>query len=221
MTMSAGDPRSESARSATRAARRLQLLDAAVEAIRRHGPAATMEQLAAAGSVTKPILYRHFGDRDGLIRAIGHRFAVELLESVQSTLSAEMGARARLRHSVDGYLAFLERDPNLYRFLMQQRMERPALVTDEGGGALLDEIARQVTSVIGEQLRASGLDAAPAEPWGYGIIGLVHFAGDWWLEHRSMPRNQLTDYVTTLLWDGFHGLTADMQASANASTRSS
>ena len=60
-----------------RAERRPQLLDAAVGRDPAMGPGVTMEQLAKAGGVTKPILYRHFGDRDGLIqadrRAVLHR----------------------------------------------------------------------------------------------------------------------------------------------------
>src|SRR3546814_17713916 len=64
-----------------RGVRRGELLDAAVEAIRVAGPGATMEQLARAGGVTKPILYRHFRDRDGLITAIDERFGADLLSS--------------------------------------------------------------------------------------------------------------------------------------------
>ena len=60
--------------------RRSQLLDAAVDAIREHGAGVTMEQLRAGG-VTKPILYRHFGDRDGLVSSIARVFAVRLTES--------------------------------------------------------------------------------------------------------------------------------------------
>ena len=79
---------------ARKAERRQQLLDAAVEAIRQSGPAATMEQLSRAGGVTKPILYRHFGDRDGLISAIGQHFAAELLSNVQSSLTGTEGRPA-------------------------------------------------------------------------------------------------------------------------------
>ena len=39
-------------------------------------------------------------------------------------------------------------------------------------------------------------------PWGYGIVGLVHQAGDWWLEDRTMSREDLVGYLTNLLWSG-------------------
>jgi hypothetical protein len=61
--------------------------------------------------------------------------------------------------------------------------------------------------VLGEQLRALGIDSGPAEPWAFGIVGMVHLAGDWWLERRTMTRARLVDDLTTLLWNGLGGLT--------------
>jgi AcrR family transcriptional regulator len=183
-----------------RAARRAQLLDDAIEAIRETGAGATMEQLARRGGVTKPILYRHFRDRDGLITAIAERFSVELLGEIDTALQSATVPEELLQTTVDAYLAFIERDPALYRFLLQQAGGR-----DGGVGQispLVDAIARRVAVVIGEQLRAVGLDSGAAVPWAYGIVGLVHQAGDWWIDDRTMPRERLTGYLTTLLWGG-------------------
>ena len=184
-----------------RAQRRQQLLDDAVEAIRELGPGATMEQLARRGGVTKPILYRHFRDRDGLITAIADRFSAELLDEIQSALHVSQEPRELLDQTIDAYLRFIEREPSLYRFLIQQ-------VGSSGSAGslqispLIDAIAREVAVVIGEQLRSVGLDSGGAVPWAYGIVGLVHQAGDWWLDDRTMPRARLTGYLATLLWEG-------------------
>ena len=56
--------------------------------------------------------------------------------------------------------------------------------------------------VVGEQLRAAGVDSGAAEPWAYGLVGMVHLAGDWWLDRQPMPRARLVEYLTTLVWDG-------------------
>src|SRR5687768_4697048 len=140
-----------------RAERRRQLLDAAVDAIREIGPGITMEQLAKAGGITKPILYRHFGDRDGLIRAIAEQFSADLLTSVTAPLSADVDARALLRSTVDSYVSFIERETNLYRFMVQHPPERSDGVPGMSG--LVDLIARQVAQVAGERLRAAGRDS--------------------------------------------------------------
>ena len=57
--------------------------------------------------------------------------------------------------------------------------------------SLVDLIARQVALVAGERLRAAGRDSDAAVPWAYGIIGLVHQAGDWWVDDQTMSRETL------------------------------
>lgn len=189
-----------------RAERRRQLLDASVDAIREIGPGITMEQLAKAGGVTKPILYRHFGDRDGLIRAIAEQFSTDLLTTITTPLSADVDAKALLRSTVDSYVGFIERETNLYRFMVQHP-ERTGGVPGMTG--LVDLIARQVAQVAGERLRDAGRDSGAAVPWAYGIVGLVHQAGDWWVDDRTMSRDTLVTYLVNLLWEGLGAAPGD------------
>lgn len=189
----------------SRAERRVQLLDAAVEAIRTIGAGVSMEQLAKQGGVTKPILYRHFGDRDGLVDAIGERYAEHLVERLMPGLGSDEPIEL-LRRTIDSYLAFLEDDSELYTFLLHQAPRTPKAVDERRMSSLIDAIGRQVAIVIGDQLRAADLDAGGAEPMAFGIVGMVHQAGDWWIRSRTMSRAALTDYLTTLLWNGFSGL---------------
>lgn len=187
----------------SREERRQQLLEAAVDAIRTIGPNASMEQLAAQGGVTKPILYRHFGDREGLGRAIGEHYAVVLMARLRGSLDTEAAPRELLWRTVDTYLEFLEDEPQLYTFLSSGSGARPDL---EEAGAIVHAVARQVSLIIGDRLRAAGLDSGGAEPFAYGIVGMVHQAGDWWIRNRSMSRHALSGYLTTLLWSGFEGI---------------
>ena len=53
--------------------RRAELLGAAERAIRRIGPHASMDEIAAEAGITKPILYSHFGDKAGLVTALSGR----------------------------------------------------------------------------------------------------------------------------------------------------
>lgn len=198
-------------RDVRRAERRNQLLDAAVSAIREIGPAVTMEQLARAGGVTKPILYRHFGDRDGLIAAISERFSGALVATVTTPLEANADPRDLVLSTVDAYVSFIERDPNLYRFLLQHPPGRDGLAQVN---ALVELIAKQVAVVIGDALRATGHDSGAAVPWAYGIVGLVHQAGDWWVDDQTVTRRALVDYLVSLLWDGLGAFSVPPAADA-------
>lgn len=195
-------PRTRTGSRPSREERRAQLLASAVEAIRTIGPNASMEQLAAQGGVTKPILYRHFGDREGLGRAIGEHYATVLMDRLAAPLDSQ-APRDLLWRTVDTYLEFLEDEPQLYTFLTSGGGVRP---DREDDGAIVEAVAREVAVRIRDQLRAQGLDVDAAAPFAHGIVGMVHQAGDWWIRDRPMPRHALTTYLTTLLWSGFEGI---------------
>ena len=172
-----------------RAARRAQLLDAAVDAIRDLGPGVTMEQLASAGGVTKPILYRHFGDRDGLINAIAERFSADLLTLGHDARWPPTPPPASCCAStVDSYVGFIERETE------PLPLHGPAPARAPGRAAAA--CARSSTASPSRWRWWSpasacgwpGATRGAAVPWAYGIVGLVHQAGDWWVDDQTMTR---------------------------------
>jgi AcrR family transcriptional regulator len=188
-----------------REARRTALLDAAVQAIRKHGPGASMEELAKAAGVTKPILYRHFGHRDGLTAALATRFALGLESTLQAAMVAGNAPRETLEKTIDAYLEFVERDPEVYQFLVRRLLAHDPS-SDLNVANFLGQVGNQVAVVLGEQLRAANADSGGAEPLAHGLVGMVHAAGDWWLERQTMPRQRLVTYLVDLLWGGFIGI---------------
>src|SRR5256885_13558205 len=102
-----------------RPSKREQLLDAADRVVQREGSAATMNLIAAEAGITKPILYRHFGDKVGLYRALADRHIDQLLGRLRAALATRGGLQARTRATVDAYLAAVEEQPQVYRFLME------------------------------------------------------------------------------------------------------
>ena len=187
--------------------RRAELLDAATVAIREHGPDASMAEIAQAAGITKPILYRHFGDKAGLGGALAERAVAELTSSLAERAVAELTAslaerlgadlppRDRMRETIGAFLAFADDDEALYRFLVRG-------ATKEGGGQLIDGIAGQIAVVLSAALRQVGADSGPAELWAHAIIGAVFSGGQWWSTRRVVGRDQLTEDLTRLLWDG-------------------
>jgi AcrR family transcriptional regulator len=189
-----------------RAARREELLDAALIAVRRLGPGVSMNELAAEAGVTKPILYRHFGDREGLVAALAARFTADLMAELEKALlRPESNPRTTVESTVEAFVRFLERDPDVYRLLVHRAVrEQPGAA--EALGGFLRQVGRAIALVLGEQLRAVGADSGGAEVLAHGIVGLVHSSGDWWLENQTMPRARLVTYVTDLLWGGLSGM---------------
>ncbi len=160
-----------------------------------------MNDIAAEAGITKPILYRHFGDKGGLYQALAERYVRSLLDELRAALASETDPRTRLRTTIDAYLRFIERDHEIYYFLMHRAItERPeAQVTVAN---FIRRLAAELALVLGEELRRLGLDSGGAEPWAHGIVGMVQLAGDHWLEHRTMSRADLGDYLEALVWHG-------------------
>jgi len=204
-------------RAAARERKRQRLLEAAVNVVRREGPAVAMDEIAHEAGVTKPIVYRVFGDREGLTKALADRFADELAASLQKAISDATTDRDQVSGAIDAYLAFIEREPSIVRFLIHRSLESVES-TGVAMSGFVNRVGQQITQAIGEAMRTRGLDSGAAEPWGYAIVGAVHLAGDWWLERKTMTRERLVDYLTALVYDGMKDYDSPEGALVNKSS---
>jgi len=184
--------------------RRAELTAAAIAAIRELGPEAGMDAIAAHAGVSKPVLYRYFADKSQLWQAVGQEAAGFVVGAIAPAVAAVREEREVVAAAIDAYLAHIESDTHLYRFVMHQ----PGIVRQHDVVAdAVDTIAAGLASILGDRLRALGLDSGPALPWAYGIVGYVQSVGDWWLRRQQpISRAALGDYVTTFLWGGVAGI---------------
>jgi AcrR family transcriptional regulator len=185
------------ARLSDRAARRESLLDAADRVVRRDGPAASMVTIAAEAGVTKPILYRHFGDKNGLYAALADRYTAALLAQLQHALLADGSRRDRVERTIDAYLSVIEAEPQVYRFLLH---------SDEAAVAQsrVRSFTRRLGALLAEgMLEELGVDEVRGGAWGHAVVGMVQSAGDWWLDGRSCTRAELVGEITDLLFGGY------------------
>jgi len=182
--------------------RRAQLLEAADRVVRRDGSAASMNVIAAEAGITKPILYRHFGDKGGLYRELAARYTDELLARLRAALLTRGGLRARTRATIDAYLTAIEEQPQVYRFLMER-----AAVEDESVRGEVQGFVRRFGDELAAGIRAEPalqhVDETRALVWAHGIAGMVQAAGDWWLAGADVPRAQVVEELTALLFAGF------------------
>jgi AcrR family transcriptional regulator len=189
-----------------RTERREALLQASLAVIRREGPLASMDSMAAEAGITKPILYRHFGDRSGLLSAVASRFADELVDRLSEALEAPGSPAERIDIAVRSYVAFIEEDPKLYGFLTQ-KVEVSSLV-DSG---LIERVADLLKVAISETMNELGLDARPAETWAYGVVGMMHLAGAHYANTPGMDREQFVRDLLALASGGLVGNTLTVE----------
>ena len=190
---------------AHRAARRTELIDAAIKAVSRHGATVGMDQIAAVAKTSKPVIYRYFADKDDLYRAITQRVVGQVLDTLATVLEGKPDPRELFHAGIDAYLGLLEANPELYRFVAQH----PLVPAGEAGRPIdfSSVVARMLGTRIEEHLRELGLAPEFAHPWSECIVGFLDAATVWWLDHRdAMTRAQLADYLSSLLWGGAAGV---------------
>jgi len=204
----------EGVRSAVRAAsgetrtrskdRREQLLDAADRVIQARGSGVSMNDIAAEAGITKPILYRHFGDKGGLYQALADRYISMLRERLSAALLTRGGLRARTRATIDAYLTAIEEQPQVYRFLVQR-----AAVEDPGVAGEVANFVRRFGDDLAVGLLAekqlSGLTKRQAQIRANAIAGMVQQTGDWWLDRSDVNRAKVVAELSSLLLDGLLG----------------
>ncbi|GAA2392657.1 TetR family transcriptional regulator [Streptomyces glaucosporus] len=193
--------------------RRRELLEAAERVVLRDGPGASMNAIAAEAGITKPILYRHFGDKGGLYRALAARHTDALVDSLRAALDAPRDRRERVEAALDTYLAAIEARPQVYRFLMHPAEEPGGdrgFDVGQHSAPLLRRLGEELATVIAERIELGPEGEERARVWGHGIVGMMHAAGDWWLRERPCPRERLVRHLADLLWGGL--VTADDRA---------
>lgn len=185
--------------------RRRRLLDASVHAIRAAGADVSMAQIAATAGVSKPVLYAAFADKAGLAAALADRFLGELDGTLADTVTAAMTPREVLHTTIGTFVAFAEREPELYRFFVEgaegagRDVELPMLAS------LAERIGAFLTGPV-----ADIDDHDRAGPWAHAIMGMVYTAVAWWLDGGARTRHQLVDDLTDLICGGLAAAGVDV-----------
>src|SRR5262245_5773789 len=157
---------------------RARLVDAAFRAIAVHGPAVSMDRIAAQAGITKPILYRHFGDKTGLVAAVTLRYLEELRAEL-APVDPALPLRERARQWFEIGLGYLEERPGLLPFI-DRELGFQASQTREGEH--VEGLLRLVRALVA----ARGADPRMAGPWAYGIAGLIMGSVLEWLRERQV-----------------------------------
>ncbi|MBB5780942.1 TetR/AcrR family transcriptional regulator [Nonomuraea jabiensis] len=177
--------------------RRRALLDAADRVILAQGPEVSMAAIAAEAGITKPILYRHFGDKSGLYQALADRHVRTVIAQLRPQLVAP-GAdlRGRARATIGVYLDLISANRNLYRFLFHRASAEDSRIRSH-----MTALVRGLGEELGGLLAGERAVADPvrAQVLGHAFVGMVQTTGDWWLEHPEVDRVQVVEGLVDVI----------------------
>jgi AcrR family transcriptional regulator len=187
----------------TGADRRLQLLDVGRELFAQRGFEATsIEEIAAHADVSKPVVYEHFGGKEGLYAVVVDREMQLLLGQFAAALTRPGSPRELLERAALVLLDYIESDPDGFRVLTRDY----PLSSSGSYSSLLSEVAGKVEHILGRQFDDRGYPAGLAALYSRALVGMVALVGQWWLDDRSLDKRQLAAHLVNLAYNGLSHL---------------
>jgi AcrR family transcriptional regulator len=201
--MTAGDDRSAPRVRMTGKERRNQLLDVGRSLFAERGfDATSIEEIAARAGVTKPVVYEHFGGKEGLYAVVVDREMERLLDGVTSALVGT-DPRELLGQAALAFLDYIQEQPDGFRILVR---DSPVASTSGTFASLISDIATQVEHILAREFKARGFDAKLAPLYSQALVGMVALTGQWWLEARKPRADAVAAHLVNLAWNGLSHL---------------
>jgi AcrR family transcriptional regulator len=185
--------------------RREQLVDIGRTLFAQRGfDATSVEEIAAKAGVSKPVVYEHFGGKEGLYAVVVERETRLLLDLVTGALTGGH-PRELLEQAAIALLDYIEQSTEGFRILV-----RDSPVTQSTGtfASLISDIATQVEHILMEEFKNRGYEPELAPMYSQALVGMVALTGQWWLDVRKPGKSEVAAHLVNLAWNGLSGLEA-------------
>jgi AcrR family transcriptional regulator len=185
-------------------ARRAQLVEVGRTVFAQRGYEATsVEEIAERAGITKPIVYEHFGGKEGLYAVIVDREIEHIVQRIVEAISSG-SPRQRLERAALAFLTYVKERPGGFAVLLR---DAPASKRTGEMPALMYDLADRVGAIFTDQFRRAGYDAKTAPIYAHALVGMVAFVGQWWTESPKPPPVQVVaGHMAALAWMGLRHL---------------
>ncbi len=185
------------------AQRREQLISIGRQLFAERGfDATSIEEVAARAKVSKPVVYEHFGGKEGLYAVVVDREVRSLLERIGGALTAGH-PRALLEQAALALLDYIEQEADGFRVLVR---EAPVMSSSGNFSSVLNDVAHRVEHILGAEFKQRGYDPKLAELYSQALVGMVALVGRWWLDVRKPRKATVAAHLVNLAWNGLSHL---------------
>lgn len=164
---------------------------------------ASVEEIAARAGVSKPVVYEHFGGKEGLYAVIVDREMLALEKVITHSLS-EGTWHERIEKATVALLNYVEQETD--GFLILVRDSKPG--DERSYSTLLNSSVGQVSYILGAAFERRGLDAKLAGLYAQALVGMVSMTAQWWLDTRQPAKEVVAAHIVNLCWNGLSGMEA-------------
>lgn len=183
--------------------RREQLLEIGRSLFAERGfDATSVEEIAAKAGVSKPVVYEHFGGKEGLYAVVVDREMRTLLDMVTSALTGGH-PRELLEQAAFALLDYIETYSDGFRILVR---DSPVAASTGNFASLISDIATQVEGIMATEFRRRAYDPEFGAMYSQMLVGMVALTGQWWLDAQHPSKDEVAAHMVNLAWNGLSGL---------------
>ena len=183
--------------------RRAQLLDVGRSVFAEVGyAAASIEEIAKRAKITKPVVYEHFGGKEGLYAVVVDREVRTLVASITAALEGD-NPRLLLEQAALALLTYIEEEPDGFKVLIR---DSPIAGGRGSLASVIGDIANQVEHILANEFRQRGFDPKLSPIYSRALVGMVVLVGEWWQEVGKPKREIVAAHLVNLAWNGLKGL---------------
>src|SRR5882672_9220671 len=164
----------------------------------------SIEEISARAKVSKPVVYEHFGGKEGLYAVVVDREVTALLDRITNALTAGH-PRHLLEQAALALLDYIEQETDGFRVLVR---DSPVMSATGNFSSVLNDVAHQVEHILGNEFKQRGYDGKLAELYSQALVGMVALTGRWWLEVRKPRREIVAAHLVNIAWNGLSHLEA-------------
>ncbi|MEO5982468.1 MAG: TetR/AcrR family transcriptional regulator [Pedococcus sp.] len=184
--------------------RREQLIDVGRKLFADKGfEGTTVEEIAAKANVSKPVVYEHFGGKEGLYAVVVDREIAALLGGITGALSADLNSRQTLERAAGALLDYIESSSDGFRILVR---DSPPGQSTGSFASLISDVASQVEHILAAEFRRRKRDPKTAPLYAQMLVGMVALTAQWWLDSPKMKKADVAAHLVNLAWNGLANL---------------
>lgn len=189
--------------------RREQLLDVSRRLFAEKGfDGTSIEEIASRAEVSKPVVYEHFGGKEGIYAVVVDREIQALTAALTGALASSEHPKVLLERTALALLEYIETSTDGFRILVR---DSPVAQATGTFSSLIGDVATQVEYLLAEQFARRGLDPKAAPIYAPMLVGMVALTGQYWLDSRRPKKADVAAHLVNLAWNGLSGLERNPQ----------
>lgn len=168
--------------------------------------AVSVEEIAATAKVSKPIVYEHFGGKEGLYAVVVDREMRALNDSLFQALSGENAhPRQIVERTTLALLTYIEENAEGFQVLVR---DSPTTDPTSSFSSLLGDVSTRVGEILEEWFKRQKLPAKHAPYYAQMLVGMTVYTGQYWADQRKLSKEQLAALIVNLAWNGLSRMEA-------------